>query len=416
MRDIDEEFRKIDERKFETLNKKLEQLKIDREKWNKEFKELVYKIGLEMYNKEINKNKIQEKKINQPKYSNNFIKQDKSPKTKFFESKNNFSFQNNTAKDKISNIDFSKTLANNKNPFADILKKSTSSIFTEEIEKKEETPISAVSDNSDKSEQLNIPTQTEVENHSHDKDTEQPNIDNSTKEETIFTNIPLTQHFIDTSINTKEYSTILKLIENDRNKIQKGQQNKIILTVSKRVSQITTDTNQIDKIIQTLDPIKNSYIFMEYLSNKIIEQARVQVSQHKDSYKSYAYLLSKIYDQEKTFDSLCLIFKNKIITSKIEEKSIKGVYLIYFGLLDIKNNLKESWFFLAGLLNVEPNHSSFYVLESFLSVLGDKMLEEYKERFIGLLKYIRDTYLKMFEDEPSRVRIENLTTKIINKK
>ncbi|KAG0434928.1 hypothetical protein DMUE_4972 [Dictyocoela muelleri] len=224
----------------------------------------------------------------------------------------------------------------------------------------------------------------------------------------IKTNIPIANEYIKRCFSEKYYE-ILKKLEDENKNLKKFEKIKIKQLITKRLSQVTTDKVHLDAIISNLKKIKNDdsnfLIFEKCLVLETLEQGRIQVSVHSDSYKSYSYLLSHLLD-----DTLYL--KAKLITKSVSDDTIKRIYSIYFGYLLYKNNSKDAWEFLAAILNIKPQKSSLIVLEIFLKILGN-FLYETVDKFSSVVGYILNKFLPISDYEPGMVRIKEICQKFI---
>ena len=76
-----------------------------------------------------------------------------------------------------------------------------------------------------------------------------------------------------------------------------------------------------------------------------------------------------------------MFFKNS------NESELKGIPAIYFGYLNLKDYVQQSWNWIASVLNTKPKSYSEYLIEIFLVICGD-MLNRKATAFPRLLKYI----------------------------
>ena len=94
------------------------------------------------------------------------------------------------------------------------------------------------------------------------------------------------------------------------------------------------------------------------------------------------------------------------------ENELKGMYAIYFGVLNLSCNIEACWFWLASVLNTTPDKSTGYVLELFLMICGDLLKERIPKKFTKLLNYIKNYFLKEILNPPVEVRILQLIEKL----
>ncbi|KRH93053.1 hypothetical protein M153_16250002500 [Pseudoloma neurophilia] len=221
-------------------------------------------------------------------------------------------------------------------------------------------------------------------------------------------NINLSDFFLQNYVFTQQYIITEKNLQNEKSKMSSSAQFKLKLLVNKRIGQITTDLQHLAQIINIC---KENYnlVFIELLIIKILQQAKVQISNNFEIYKSYGLLLSELYSND--LHSLLLM---SLIYNQDKEKNLKSIYTPYFELLRIRNMFSESFNFIASVLNERPNFDVFFILESYLLILGPNMLRYYGGRFKGVLKYIVNIYIRMGDNEPSIVRIKTIIDKLVN--
>ncbi|KAI5148517.1 hypothetical protein ENBRE01_0378 [Enteropsectra breve] len=216
------------------------------------------------------------------------------------------------------------------------------------------------------------------------------------KPEEISTNIPYTKEFLekqtDEKINLKEYST-QQLIE-------------IKTLVNKKFNQLSSDFSHTSYLIDELLPHVNNPLFREFCAQKLIEQGRIQVSAQLEFYKPLSYLISKCCSKE-----LLDLYIKYLINRKGNANEVKGMYAIYFGYLNLAEDVPGCWFWLASVLNSPVNEMSGYVLEVFLKICGE-MMKEKCTRFKKILKYLKDYYVKEIKNSPVEIRIGEIIEKL----
>ncbi|ELQ76414.1 hypothetical protein THOM_0601, partial [Trachipleistophora hominis] len=218
----------------------------------------------------------------------------------------------------------------------------------------------------------------------------------------IPSNIPVSDYFIRKYIVTENYIQTEKILSQQKKKITTQSYTQLKLTVNKRIGQITTDIDHINLITQHLKQY-DSCIFYELLTIKILEQAKLQVSNCFETYKSYGWLLNNLYTP-----NLHSLFLVGLMCKKEEGKLLKSMYSIYFELLRLRQLWIEAYDFFAGVLNEVPASHSFHVVEAYLLVLGQDMSMVFGKKFRGVINYIRDEYFPRGDNKPCKVRIEKI--------
>ncbi|KAM0680331.1 hypothetical protein GINT2_001386 [Glugoides intestinalis] len=180
----------------------------------------------------------------------------------------------------------------------------------------------------------------------------------------------------------------------------------IKMFVNKKCNQISTDFSHTLKLITEIMPFKEIPAFKEIFLRKILDQGRVQVSGHFESYKPLAFILLKINSPE-----MINTYIRLLLARKGSESELKGMYAIYFGFLNLKEDVDGCWLWIASVLNVAPNKFTGYVLEVFLIICGDLLFEKIPVQFLGILRYIKKYYLKEIVNLPVETRITNILSK-----
>lgn len=215
-------------------------------------------------------------------------------------------------------------------------------------------------------------------------------------------NMPISDYFIRKYIVTDNYIQTERILTLQKNKITNQSYRQLKLIVNKRIGQVTTDLDHINLITGFLKQY-DSCIFYELLSIKIIEQAKLQVSNCFETYKSYGWLLNNLYTP-----NLHSLFLVGLVCKKEEGKFLKSMYSIYFELLRLRRMWHEAYNFFAGMLNETPISNSFHVVEAYLLVLGKDMSAVFGKRFRGITNYIREEYFARGDNKPCKVRIEKI--------
>ncbi|KAM0685020.1 hypothetical protein COBT_003771 [Conglomerata obtusa] len=209
----------------------------------------------------------------------------------------------------------------------------------------------------------------------------------------IKTNIPFSQMLVDTYLNDN-FIYIEKT--NDKNDLLDFKR-----LVNKRLMQVSNDLKHIQELSKDLIKHKENPLFIEAFSKKLIEQCKLQVSRHKDSYKGMSYFFSLV----KT-EALMNFYRYKLYTEEIRDYNIlKSVYLVYFGILKLCGLFEEAWFVLASILNLNPNEGSLYVLEALIIVLGRNMKEFYGESFFSIKEFLINKFFILIDNDAVKVRI-----------
>jgi len=174
------------------------------------------------------------------------------------------------------------------------------------------------------------------------------------------------------------------------------------LFINKKMNQITADYSHTMALIEEMMNYKSNELFQEILVHKLIDQGRIQVSSHFDSYKPLSFILTRFESEE-----MVEKYIRHMITKEGSINELRGIYSIYFGYLNLKGDSKSSWFWGASVLNIKPNECSGYVMEIFLEICGRMMLEEC-EKFRKLLRYIKSYFIKEIGNEAVESRVKKL--------
>lgn len=180
----------------------------------------------------------------------------------------------------------------------------------------------------------------------------------------------------------------------------------IKIFVNKKCNQASTDFSHTVNLANEILPFRENTAFKEIFLRKLLDQGRVQVSGHFESYKPLSFLLFKL-------DSPDIIntYVRLLIAKQGSESELRGMYAIYFGFLNLKEDVDGCWLWAASVLNIKPNKFTGYVLEVFLIVCGDLLFEKVRSQFVGIVRYIKKFYLKELENAPVESRILDLLSK-----
>lgn len=219
-----------------------------------------------------------------------------------------------------------------------------------------------------------------------------------TEQNTLNTNIPYTSEF--TSLYP-QYKTQI-----DFNSLDPTELLQIKVFVNKKCNQVSTDFEHTITLANQIIPYKSNQAFKEIFIRKVLEQGRIQVSSHIESYKPFSFLLYRLDSPEIINDYLKML-----IWKEGSENELKGMYAIYFGILNLKADLDSCWIWIASVLNSIPNTGTGYVLELFLTICGDLLFERLPGRFMKLINYIKNYTIKELKNPPVELRILNYIDK-----
>lgn len=112
--------------------------------------------------------------------------------------------------------------------------------------------------------------------------------------------------------------------------------------VNKKCNQISTDyahtINLVNEIIEII-PYKSNSAFREIFIRKLLDQGRVQVSG-----------LLRLDSPE-----MVNMYTRLMIQKEGSDNKLKGINAIYFGYLNLKEDLDGCWMWIASILNTKPN-------------------------------------------------------------
>ncbi|KHN70323.1 hypothetical protein M896_021620 [Ordospora colligata OC4] len=220
------------------------------------------------------------------------------------------------------------------------------------------------------------------------------------------TNIVFSNEFISRFILNRKYVEIEESICREKLMMPRSMQIQIKMQINKRLSQVSGNAGQVDKIFNVLREYSNSYLFIETFVLKLIEQGRIQVSSCPGSYREFSALFCKFFTVE-----LMEYFRVVLFTMKATIGTIRGMYGIYFGVLEMLGEADEAWFFIASVLNSEQNEMSCYVIECFFSILGGMLFVRCRGPFIKLVDYTKKYYMRDMNNEPCKIRMLSILEK-----
>jgi hypothetical protein len=183
---------------------------------------------------------------------------------------------------------------------------------------------------------------------------------------------------------------------------------KIKVFVNKKCNQISTDFSHTITLVDEILQYKDNQAFQEIFVRKLIDQGRVQVSGHFESYKPLGFILFKLNSPE-----MINMFVRVLINKQGSESELKGMYSIYFGFLNLKEDIDGCWLWLASVLNVKPSILTGYVLEIFLLVCGDLLNEKINFQFLKIIKYLKNHFIKELNNPAVESRISDYIKKFL---
>lgn len=218
----------------------------------------------------------------------------------------------------------------------------------------------------------------------------------------IKTNIPYSQLFL------KKYPSHVTAI--DLQSMDPKELLQIRMFVNKKCNQVSTSFEHTISLANEIIPYKTNNAFREIFIRKVLDQGRVQVSGHLESYKPFSFLLLNLNCPEMIESYIKLL-----ILKEGNEMELKGMYAIYFGYLNLKEDVDECWFWCSSVLNEIPNLSTGYIIELFLIICGDLLAERIPNQFIKLLKYIETYFLKEIDNTSVIQRLSTILMRLRSK-
>lgn len=216
------------------------------------------------------------------------------------------------------------------------------------------------------------------------------------------TNIPYTPVFL---TKYPSHSTSIDLNTADPKELLQ-----IRMFVNKKCNQVSTDFEHTISLANEIIPYKENSIFREIFIRKVLDQGRLQVSSHLDSYKPFSFLLLNLKSQQ-----MIEIYVKLLILKEGNDAELRGMYAIYFGYLNLTEDLDGCWLWLASVLNIKPNRSTGYVFETFLIICADLLFEKIPAQFLKVLKYTELFFIKELENPPVENRITTILLKFKQK-
>lgn len=216
-----------------------------------------------------------------------------------------------------------------------------------------------------------------------------------TESSPVKTNIPYTSVYLEMY---PPYSTRIDFSAIDAKELLQMR-----IFVNKKCNQISTDFTHTLNLVNEIIPHKSNSAFREIFTRKLLDQGRVQVSGHLESYKPFSFLLLKLDSAE-----IVSMYVKLMILKEGSESELRGMYAIYFGYLNLKEDVDGCWVWLASVLNTKPNKFTGYVLEVFLIICGDLLKERVFSKFSRLIKYMTTYFLKELNNGPVESRISTI--------
>lgn len=217
------------------------------------------------------------------------------------------------------------------------------------------------------------------------------------------TNLFFSDEFVSRFVLNRSYVEIEEEIRKEKLVLAKTTQVQMRMLINKRLTQVSGKPGQVERISETLRGYSHLYVFIETFALKLIEQGRLQVSSCPGSYRDFSELFCRLYSP-----SLMEYFRTVLFTKEATVNTVRGMYSIYFGVLEIEGSSEEAWFFIASLLNSRQNEMSCYVVECFFLILGDLLFETCRGPFLKLIDYTRRYYFEGMSSEPCKSRLSSI--------
>ncbi|KAK6090037.1 hypothetical protein P3W45_000925 [Vairimorpha bombi] len=221
-------------------------------------------------------------------------------------------------------------------------------------------------------------------------------------------NIQLTDYYKNTYLKIKKYLQIEKSISEEKEKLQRSEILKLKIEVNKRLNQLNSEYDMIISLSKFLTKYIGSYTFIEIFALKILEQSIVQVSRYQESYKQYALFFKLLYSED-----LFIFYKLNLLNKKANEEGIRGIYSVYFGILNECDFIDEVWSFGAGMLNMEMESKDFVVLDVYLEILGIYLVRKKGGQAEKLFRYIKKFVVNRIKSPSQKYKIEKMISKLI---
>ncbi|KAL0266170.1 UNVERIFIED_CONTAM: hypothetical protein PYX00_011887 [Menopon gallinae] len=221
----------------------------------------------------------------------------------------------------------------------------------------------------------------------------------------VATNIPFSGTFISKVFRAAEESNIFEKIREDERSVPLSTQREMTMEINKRLSQVSTEKTHLDKIHVLLKRHSGFSIFVKLFVHKILDQGRLQVTKHPKSYIAYSYIFCTFYSRE-----MMNYFRIKLFTLNAEP--LYGVYSTYFGILKLKQNVKEAHAFIASVTGACPSRLSGEVVEWFLTILGSMLATKIPAEFSEVCRAIEHNMLHRLENRACAERIKSATSSL----
>lgn len=225
-------------------------------------------------------------------------------------------------------------------------------------------------------------------------------IDELMKPLSFNTNIPYLNRFIQ-----EYFKPNVKL---DLTKFSSEELLEMKIIVNKKCNQISADFTHTANIAKDMFQYKNNVLFCQIFAHKLIDQGRVQVSSHLESYKPLSFILFMLQSKD-----IVETYVNLMITREGNEMELRGIYAIYFGYLNLKEDVEACWKWMAAIMNVSPNIKTGYIFEVFLIIVGDMLNEKISFKFQKIIRYTRTYFLKDIANPAVEARIEIILQKYL---
>lgn len=196
----------------------------------------------------------------------------------------------------------------------------------------------------------------------------------STTDKNVKYNIPIADSFL------KTHCLPIDLPKQPTTPLEKSVHIKLIKEINKRLIQVNTKRTQMDKVSASLSPYVTDPYFNTFFVKTVLEQGRIQVEKHNESYTSYSYIICKLFSAQLFTD-----FKRQLFT--LDSTKLYGVYSIYFGVLKFKGKHKEAMDFVRAINFETQNVNAEIVVEAFMSVLGPMLMRSAEEEFKKVCAY-----------------------------
>lgn len=223
-----------------------------------------------------------------------------------------------------------------------------------------------------------------------------------------FTNIPFSGTFISKVFRAAKECGIAENINKDERRIPLPSQRELTIEINKRLSQVSTEKTHLDRIHALLKKHSGSPLFVKLFVHKILDQGRLQVTKHPKSYIAYSYIFCTFYSKE-----MMNYFRVKLFTLNTEP--LHGVYSMYFGVLKLKQNIKEAYAFITSVTGAYPNKFSGEVVEWFLTILGQMLAVKIPMEFSEICKLIEHNVVHAIENKACAERIKSTTSSLLRR-